>query len=292
MIKDRRRVVWREDLAAVSLEGQVEAVRFGQGWRRRIGAEVLDIRGAPSSQAPLLTQALYGEDVMIYEEKRQEEGIWAWGQLMRDSYVGYMEAKWLYQTPASPTHKVSVPRTFVYSAPSLKSSVRRALPLESQVTVVKTENNFVGLKEGGFVFEDHVTPQDIFAQDFVTVAEMFLHVPYLWGGKTSLGLDCSGLVQIALQAAGFSCPRDSDMMVEEVGERQSPHKKDYQRGDLIFWPGHVGLMQDSTTLLHANASHMFVASEPLEQACQRILAQTGQALLTACRLKRRSFLGS
>ena len=127
---------------------------------------------------------------------------------------------------------------------------------------------------GGCLPLQHLAPVASREPDFVAVAERFLGTPYLWGGKTRLGLDCSGLVQIALNACGIRCPRDTDMQVAALGESVADDSR--LRGDLIFWKGHIAIARDETTMIHANAFHMAVAIEPIDQAIVRIRPTDGE----------------
>ena len=269
---DPRLTPARQDLAAEHLRGQVEAAQFVTGRRMRVIEEVIDLRSRPNPEAGVDTQALYGEEVMVYED---HEG-WAWGQLLADEYVGYMPANALRAPGAAATHRVSVPRSFAYPGASMKLPVVTALPLGARVSIVETQGDFSRSADNGFIFSRHLAGVTDFAPDFVGIAELFLNVPYLWGGKTSLGLDCSGLIQIALHAAGVAMPRDSDMLQAAFGAaiEIGDDFGGLRRGDLVFWKGHCGIMRDAQTLLHANGHHMMVASEPLRGAADRILAKS------------------
>jgi cell wall-associated NlpC family hydrolase len=241
-----------------------------------------DLRHAPAPDAPLDTQALFGEDVMLYED---HEG-WGWVQLARDGYVGYISMAALADGRTAPTHRVTVNRSFVYPGPDLKLPARDALSLGAVVRVRATKGGFAQIDDAAFVFSGHLLPTGEGQKNFVAVAERLLHAPYLWGGKTSLGIDCSGLVQISLAAAGIDAPRDTDLQEQALG---LPIAVDMdlaglRRGDLVFWRGHVGIMRDETTLLHANAHHMLVASEPLRIARDRTLAKTSQPISAIKRL--------
>ena len=264
---DRRLTPARPDLAAAHLKGRVEAARFVDGETMEVKSGVVDMRREPRPDAAVDTQVLYGERVTVYDE---EEG-WAWAQLARDGYVGWIAANSLWRDVSAPTHRVSVPRTFVYPRASIKLPPLFALQLSSEVAVLKTEGAFCVTPDLGFIYSAHLTPLDAPAKDFVAVAETLIGAPYLWGGKSSMGVDCSGLVQIALLASGVSAPRDSDMQESQLGaavEIGAP----LQRGDLVFWKGHVGIMRDATTLLHANGTHMLVSSEPLALVRERNIA--------------------
>ena len=278
---DPRLTPARFDLAAAHLEGQVAAERFVGGERRTITAEVADIRRLPRPDAPLDTQALCGESVVLYDE---DEG-WGWVQLDSDGYVGYVAMHALGLPAATPTHVVCVNRTFVYPAADLKQPVVAALPLGAQIAIDRQQGDFSHLRDGGFVFTPHIAPHAMREADFVAVAERLTHTPYLWGGKSALGIDCSGLVQISLARSGIVMPRDTDLQ-EKAGGVALPIDaglSGLQRGDLIFWRGHVGIMCDAETLLHANAHHMSVATEPLHRASARILAKSQGSITFACR---------
>lgn len=261
---DPRLTPARADLAAKFLEGRVAAPRYVEGALMQVKEGVVDVKREPRPDAALDTQAIYGECVTIYDEL---EG-WAWGQLSGDGYVGWLAANSLWSRVYAPTHLVAAPRTFVYPGPSIKLPPLLAAPLGAEFNIVDRRSEFAVTSEGGFVFADHLCEIGAPAQDFVAVAERLIGAPYLWGGRSPLGIDCSGLVQTALRQAGVSAPRDSDMQQAQLGEeiaRDAP----LRRGDLIFWKGHVGLMRDERLLLHANATHMLVSSEPLETVCAR-----------------------
>jgi cell wall-associated NlpC family hydrolase len=259
----------RPDLAARSLEGKITAARFVDGEPREIVEPHVPLRRLPSPDAPLDTEALMGERVTVFETT--DEG-WAWGQLEADGYVGFLPANGLGAPGAAPTHRVSALRTLVFSAPSFKLPPVAALPLGARVAVARLEGRFAATTIG-YVPAQHLAPIESREGDFVTVAERFLGTPYLWGGKTSLGLDCSGLVQVALEACGIPCPRDSDM--QEAAFEQAATNAPRRRGDLIFWRRHVAIARDEVTMIHANAFHMAVAIEPIEAAVARIRSNEG-----------------
>jgi cell wall-associated NlpC family hydrolase len=269
VLPDPRRHVYRADLAAEALRGSVEAKRYVKGAPRQVGAPSLPLRREPRFDATLETEALMGETVTLYDER---EG-WAWVQLDRDGYVGYMPSEGLTARLSEPTHRVAALRTYVYSEPDGKTPPLCLLSLNALVAAGPERGKFLALEGGGFIFASHMARIGAIERDFVAVAERFLGTPYLWGGRTSVGLDCSGLVQLAVEAAGHSAPRDADMQAAELGRLLNLRKGDtLRRGDLVFWDGHVGIMTSGKDFLHANAFHMTVEAEPFAEAKRRIKA--------------------
>jgi len=264
-LPDPRRHAYRLDLAAESLRGLVSAERYAKGELRQVCVPSLPLRREPRFDSRLETEALLGELVTLYDER---EG-WAWVQINRDGYVGYMANDGLTANIVSPTHRITALRTYVYPEPDAKAPPLCLLSMNALIAVAIAGEKFFELAGGGFVFAGHAAPVGRFSRDFVAVAEAFVGTPYLWGGRTSIGLDCSGLVQLALEAAGHAAPRDADMQEAELGHlvrKRTP----LRRGDLVFWEGHVGIMASATDLLHANAFHMAVEREPFARASRRI----------------------
>jgi cell wall-associated NlpC family hydrolase len=258
----------RPDLAAKHLEGKVTAARFVEGRVMEVVEPQAPLRREPRPDAPLHTEALKGERVAVYD--MNAEG-WAWGQLASDNYVGWLPSNALALAGAAPTHKVAVPRTLAFPGSSIKLPPIEALPLGARLVIVRTHDRMAITQSGAHVPMAHLTPVGDYEADFVAVAERFLRVPYLWGGKTALGLDCSGLVQIALSACGVLCPRDSDMQEQTLGTPiAAADLVNLTRGDLVFWKGHVVIVRDRENFLHANAFHMAVAIEPIGDAITRI----------------------
>jgi cell wall-associated NlpC family hydrolase len=277
---DPRRHAYRGDLAAEALRGVVAAARYAPGALRQVAHCAAPLHANPDAGSAWTTQALMGELVRVYDE---QEG-WAWGQLQQDSYVGYLRAAALSAGVRQLTHRVAALGTTLYPAADVKAPPLAHLSMNASVSIAAMGDPFARLAEGGFVPARHLRELGSFASDFVAVAESFRGVPYLWGGKTRQGVDCSGLLQLALQASGQACPRDSDMQLA-LG-RDIPLREGFAglaRGDLVFWAGHVGIMIDAFQLLHANAYHMAVVVEPLRLAAERI-AGSGVALLHIKRL--------
>lgn len=263
---DPRLYAFRPDLADRRLEGRVAATRFVDGEDHRVMAASAPLRRTPRHDSALDTEALRGERVRVFEER---EG-WAWGQLAGDGYVGWLPSAALGQPGDPPTHRVSALRTFVFPAPDIKLPPTVALSMGA-LLAVRGEAGALAETDAGFVPARHLAPLDRPARDWVAVAERFVGTPYLWGGRTSLGLDCSALVQLALAAAGIACPRDSDMQANGVGAAVDHSRPDrLMRGDLLFWKGHVAIVAGEGRLLHANGHHMETVIEPLQQAVARI----------------------
>lgn len=275
-MSDPRTTPARGDIAAAHLREVVEAKHYVDGEPYSCILGHTPLRAGPSTSAGIASEVLFGEVFTIYERR---DG-WAWGQCASDFYVGYISEAAL-AAPRTPTHRVTATSTPLLPAPDIKRPATDLLPMNAEIEVVGIEGAFFRIAPRGYIFTAHLAPTTQTEPDYVEIAERFLGAPYLWGGKTIAGLDCSGLVQIALQASGINAPRDSDQQESALGTPIA--LSDARRGDLIFWKGHVAFVRDADTLLHANAHSMNVSVENLQDAITRI-ARSGSEVTSIKRL--------
>lgn len=263
---DRRLHAFRPDLANEALRGQVEAQRFTVGDPAQITVPVAALRPAPDLARGIDTELLIGETVRVFD---RADG-WAWVQADEDGYVGYLPEAHIGPVDEA-THLVVVPRSFIYPEPELRKPHVGVLSMGSRIKIVGEAetrgNHYHVLENGTTVMSGHVRPISEDLEDYVSVAMRFIETPYLWGGRSGIGIDCSGLTQLALMMTGQKFPRDTDMQAK-VGTEIT--REELRRGDLVFWKGHVGIMEDADTLLHANGHTMTVARENFEAAVKRI----------------------
>lgn len=266
---DPRLNAYGADLADERLRGKVEALRYVSGVKKRVSSATAALYKIADIASERQSECLFGEDVMVFNET----GSWCWVQSCQDGYVGYIERSKIDMPKNTPTHIMVAPRSFEYEKADLKSPMVSTLSLGSKVNIVdKIETRgtlYAKLDNDRFIISNHIVPIGTIMDDYVSVAESLQRTPYLWGGKSGFGIDCSGLVQLSMMMAGKTVLRDTDMQAETIGEVIDPIDG-LQRGDLVFWKGHVAIMVDSKTIIHANGASMDVKIEPLETAIERI----------------------
>ena len=265
---DPRTTPLRDGVAGRSLEGVARAEVYLDPKLRVCAAPAAGIHRSPDLGSEQMDQLLFGETFEVIEE----EGGFLWGQAPRDGYVGFVAAQALAAPAPEPTHRIAAVRTYAFAEPSIKSRASGPYSMNSLVAVEAVEGRLAKAAGAGWMAVEHLAPVGVFETDMAAVAERFLGAPYLWGGRESLGLDCSGLSQAALFACGKACPRDADQQAE-MG--RAIGRAEFARGDLVFWRGHMAIGLDPPGLeggriVHANGHHMAVAIEPLDLAIGRI----------------------
>lgn len=268
---DSRVTLARPDLADLDLQGLVAAERYEAPTLRQVAVPTAALRKAAHPMAEQWDQLLFGELFKVLEAK---DGF-AWGQATRDGYVGFVAVDDLAAPGAPATHQVAVPRTYAFAEPDIKSRPVGLYSRNALTAIEAVEGRFSKGEGTGWFVTAHLAAVGVALTDPVAVAEGYLGAPYQWGGRESLGLDCSGLVQQALAACGRAVPRDTDMQLAFFAPVAEAERR---RGDLVFWKGHVAILLDAETILHANAHHMAVAVEPLAEAVARIAAAGGGAV--------------
>ncbi|RVT94721.1 NlpC/P60 family protein [Sphingomonas crocodyli] len=274
---DRRVNAFRPDIADVALAGSLFASHYAAPMPRACAAPAAMMRNAADPKAEAVSQILHGEGFAVLDLAQG----WAWGYSLHDHYVGYVAASAL-GAPVAADHVVMAREAIVFAGPSIKTAALATLPFASKLSGT-IDGNFLALAEGGFVHARHVAPLDQRASDPVAIAEALLGAPYLWGGRGGGGIDCSGLVQIALAASGVTAPRDTDQQRTQTGD-ELPEEARLRRGDLIYFPGHVGMMVDEERLIHANAHWMAVTVEPLADVTARLKPDHDRPILSRRRL--------
>ncbi|SPF79648.1 C40 family peptidase [Pseudoprimorskyibacter insulae] len=252
-------------VAHSTLRGTVTAQRYTDGMLMCVTTPVAPIHRSATTP-DLDRQVQYGRTVRVLD--KQGERCFARDEA--SGHVGYIPHAALGPVARS-THVVATRQTLLFRAPDIKSPEPMPLGLGAQLTITAHDGKFAVTDHGFYAVASHLRHRDMPSTDFVAVAESLLGVPYLWGGNSAFGIDCSGLVSMALENSAMSCPADSDQQAEALGADVTDGT--YQRGDLLFWRGHVAILVDPQTLIHANAHHMAVAYEPLDQAIKRIATQ-------------------
>lgn len=265
-MSDRRLTPMTARVAHVSLRGLVEGVAFTDGEALRIVEPLVDLRGAPGGA--LERQLVMGEGFVGVDRAAGH----VFGFAVKDGYCGWL-AETAVGVAVEPSHWVASVGTHLYSEPRVQARQALALPIGARLAVVGQAGKFAQTTRG-FVAASHLREIGDWFSDPVAVAEGFLGTPYLWGGNSRAGLDCSGLVQVVHQACGIAVPGDADLQVV-VGREVAG---DLRRGDLLFWRGHVALVVDAGRLIHANGFTMSVAYEGIAACIARVLAAEGPVI--------------
>lgn len=273
---DPRINAYTENVAAAHLEDKVEAKSYAAPLCHQVRMPVVPLHKAPATASMMETQLLLGSEFDIYDL----HGSWAWGQEVQDDghgYVGFVPKMALTPTRYTPTHRISSLRAPAFLKPDLKTAIRTSLPMNAKLLVEGEDGDYYKMMDAGYVHKNHVVELGAEPTDFVEAAELHFGLPYIWGGVSPDGVDCSGLVQTGLRAIGQDAPRDTDLQEQALGKSVAFNEEfmGLVRGDLVFWKGHVGIMGDAHMLLHANAYHMGVAIEPLREAVERIVETAG-----------------
>ncbi len=273
---DPRLTLARPDLADARLEGLVKAERYAPARPMRVAAPVAPMHRAPDHASERVDEMIYGETFAALAPAGDSADDFVWGQARRDGHVGFVPAGALAPVADPPTHRVAAIRTYAFAEASIRSAASGPFSLNALVRIEAQEGAFNRAADGGWFWSGHLALIGSFERDPAAVAERFLGAPYLWGGRTSAGLDCSGLIQQALYACGKACPRDADLQLAEgrkiAGADMAPSDlacSDLARGDLVGWRRHIGMLLDETHLIHATAYHMAVVIEPLADATAR-----------------------
>ena len=277
---DPREYAYKADLAADYMRGLICCQKFVVGEMFQVKINVASLKKAPDQSSEQVSELLFGEEVIIYEIV----DAWAWGQSQTDGYVGYVSMDHISSKVQENTHEVTALRAFVYRQPDIKAPTITCLSMSSQLSITHSKGLFAHIENLGWIFEKSIRALGGIESDFVSVAQKFTGTPYLWGGRSSFGIDCSGLVQLSLRGVGVLCPRDTDQQASSVGSPINDEITKLLRGDLIFMNGHVAIMVDRHTILHANAFHMSVELESLDG----FLSRSKQDNIHICQMRRPS----
>ncbi len=272
---DKRINAYRHDIADKNLMNKVKAAKYVSGEKYQVARGLAPLYRDPGTSSIMTSQLQYGEYFTVFEIDNE----WAWGQAQNDNYVGYCHIGNLSPDLLPSTHHVSALSSHIYPEPNLKSPPVDLVHMMANVSVTEEvqTNGFLPLADGNWIYATHLSKD--FGTDPVSEALKFLYTPYLWGGKSNAGIDCSGLVQIAFASIGIKVPRDSDLQEDALGKALDEEDVP-QHGDLAFFPGHVGIMLDDMHLLHANAHHMRVSIDPLKNVIDIVSFQTDKPPLS------------
>ena len=263
---DPREYAYKAGLAADYMRGLIRSPKFLVGEVFQVKINVTSLKKSAGQSSEQVSELLFGEEIIIYEILNG----WAWGQSQTDGYVGYVSMDHISCELQENTHEVTALRAFVYKQPDIKAPTITCLSTASQLSITHSKGLFAYIENLGWIFEKSIRTLGGVESDFVSVAQKFTGTPYLWGGRSSFGIDCSGLVQLSLRRVGVLCPRDTDQQVSSVGSPINDEITKLLRGDLIYVNGHVAIMVDPHTILHANAFHMSVELESLEVFLSRL----------------------
>lgn len=266
MSLDPREFAYKSDLAAEYLREIIEADKYSLGETFRIITNVVPMRRCASNSSERVSELLFGEEIIIFETSDE----WAWGQSQTDGYVGYVSKNSISNQLRQGTHEVSALRTFVFDEPNIKANVVACLSMTSRIKITDVKNSFSYIESLGWVFEKSICCIGNLELDAVSVAQRYTGTPYLWGGRSSIGIDCSALVQLSLSRVGVLAPRDTDQQAKSVGKFIGDDTTELQRGDLIYMKGHVAIATTPNTILHANAFHMSVEEEGIDKFLHRL----------------------
>ncbi len=272
---DHRLTPANQNVACSTLRGQIEHNNFVEATNYQVNVPFVDLLGAPSGERK--RQLIYGSKVKYFGET---DG-WAFIQNAYDNYVGYVPRETV-NLETNKSHIVSAPLSHVFSEPNIKAKNIETLPLAAKVSGKTVENGFLEM-ELGWIPVRHVKLKTEFANNPVEVSKLFLNSPYLWGGNTSLGIDCSGLVQVSMLLCGLSCPGDSDQQLAKLGQNIAVDTAQ-KKGDILFWKGHVALALNARQVVHANAYHMSTVIEELSEVEFTIKKQEGNEIIARKRL--------
>lgn len=262
------------DIAAAHLRGRINAQRYVEGVKLQAAAPAIGVHREPSLESEQMNQLLLGETAIIYDVR----GSWGWGQSLHDDYVGWMSLADMTSDVREPSRRIRALRSIIYAEPDLRAPALMSAPMNARIALSAAggEGAFLPVARGGWIVASHLVGLDHTGGDYVAIAQAFLGTPYLWGGRCSMGIDCSGLVQSALGGAGQACARDTDMQLDSLGRELRGDERP-ARGDFAFWKGHVAILIDERMVVHADGRTMAVVIEPLSEVSKGRIPLTAEA---------------